>query len=113
MGADLAIHLDVARAPWDRAAALDLGGDRPLHRVVFPPPAFTDTDRAEQEARLTATEWAQPALAVHSLALLAVLEALGVTPDCVAGHSFGELVASARGGCLRRRHARAARPPAR
>jgi acyl transferase domain-containing protein len=92
MGGDLATHLDRARAVWDRAARLDLG-DRPLHRVVFPPPAFTDVERAEQENRLTATEWAQPALAVHSLALLDVLDALGVRPDRVAGHSFGELVA--------------------
>jgi acyl transferase domain-containing protein/NADP-dependent 3-hydroxy acid dehydrogenase YdfG len=92
MGSDLAIHLDEARGAWDRAAGLHLG-DRPLHRVVFPPPAFTDIERADQETRLTATEWAQPALAVHSLALLDVLAAIGLAADCTAGHSFGELVA--------------------
>jgi len=92
MGGDIAMHVDRARGPWDRAARLDLA-DVPLHRVVFPPPAFTDAERAGQEARLTATEWAQPALAVHSLALLEVLDSIGVVPDCVAGHSFGELVA--------------------
>jgi len=92
MGGDIAIHLDDARRPWDRAARLELA-DTPLHRIVFPPPAFTDAERAAQEARLTATEWAQPALAVHSLALLEVLKAIGIAPDCVAGHSFGELAA--------------------
>jgi acyl transferase domain-containing protein len=92
MGADLAMHLRLARSAWDDAARLEWGGV-PLHAVVFPPPAFTPAERAEQEARLTATEWAQPALAVHSLALLAVLGSLGVTADCLAGHSFGELVA--------------------
>jgi acyl transferase domain-containing protein/NADP-dependent 3-hydroxy acid dehydrogenase YdfG/acyl carrier protein len=92
MGADLAMHMPQAQAVWDRAAGRDLG-DVPLHRVVFPPPAAGGDDQREQERRLTATEWAQPALAVHSAALLAVLSELGLRPDCVAGHSFGELVA--------------------
>jgi acyl transferase domain-containing protein/acyl carrier protein len=92
MGAELAIHEPRAQAVWDAHGCLD-SGDRPLHRVVFPPPAFTDEDRAAQQALLIRTEWAQPALAVHSLALLRVLEGLGLRPDCVAGHSFGELVA--------------------
>ncbi len=92
MGADLAVHLPLARAAWDSAAGLALG-DIPLHRVVFPPPAFSDSGHADADALLTATEWAQPALAVHSVAMLAVLASLGLKPDCVAGHSFGELVA--------------------
>jgi acyl transferase domain-containing protein/NADP-dependent 3-hydroxy acid dehydrogenase YdfG len=92
MGSDLAMHMPQAQAVWDRAAGLDLG-DTPLHRVVFPPPACTDSGRLDQEARLTATEWAQPALAVHSAALLSVLAELKLVPDCVAGHSFGELTA--------------------
>ncbi|WP_329222657.1 SDR family NAD(P)-dependent oxidoreductase [Streptomyces sp. NBC_01485] len=92
MGADLAMHLPQARAAWDRAATIDVG-DRPLHRVVFPEPAFDEEQRAAQQALLTRTEWAQPALAVQSLAQLGVLRTLGIRPDCLAGHSFGELVA--------------------
>ncbi len=92
MGADLAMEFPAARAAWDRAAAAEQG-DRRLHQVVFPVPVFNDADRDAQQAALTATEWAQPALAVQSLAQLGVLDSLGVTPDAVAGHSFGELVA--------------------
>jgi acyl transferase domain-containing protein/acyl carrier protein len=92
MGADLAVHLSAARAVWDQAADVDLGDD-PLHRVVFSPPAFTDEDRAAQRDRLTATEWAQPALAAHSAALLAVLRDLGLEAGHLAGHSLGELAA--------------------
>ncbi|WP_221761184.1 type I polyketide synthase [Kibdelosporangium aridum] len=91
MGADVAMHFPAAGAVWDWAAAIDIG-DRPLHDVVFPIPVFTDAEQAAQERLLTETEWAQPALAVSSLALLNVLRALGLRPDCVAGHSFGELV---------------------
>jgi len=92
MGGDLAMEFPAARAAWDRAAGLSLG-DRSLQSVVFPVPVFTDADRDAQQAALTATEWAQPALAVQSLAQLGLLDALKISPDAVAGHSFGELVA--------------------
>ncbi|MEV8341369.1 SDR family NAD(P)-dependent oxidoreductase [Streptomyces niveus] len=99
MGAGLAMLAPAAQAVWDRLGGATFDG-RPLHRLVFPPPAFTDEERAAQAARLAATEWAQPALAVHALASLAVLRGLGVRPDCVAGHSFGELVALHCAGAL-------------
>ncbi|HEX7600806.1 MAG TPA: beta-ketoacyl synthase N-terminal-like domain-containing protein, partial [Polyangiaceae bacterium] len=92
MGADVAMTFDAARAAWDGAAAQKLDGVR-LHEVVFPRPVFTDLDRDAQLLKLTATEWAQPALGVQSLALENVLRAVGVRPSCVAGHSFGEVAA--------------------
>ncbi|TDC22841.1 SDR family oxidoreductase [Streptomyces sp. 8K308] len=99
MGADLAMLAPSAQAVWDRLGSIEFEG-RPLHRVVFPPPAFSDEERDGQQALLRATEWAQPALAVHSLALLAVVHGLGLEPDCVAGHSFGELTALHAAGAL-------------
>ncbi len=99
MGADLAMEFPAARTVWDATGGLDLG-DRPLHSVVFPVPAFTDRERNAQQATLTATEWAQPALAVQSLAQLDLLDALKISPDAVAGHSFGELVALHTAGAI-------------
>ncbi|WTX65447.1 SDR family oxidoreductase [Streptomyces halstedii] len=99
MGADLAMLSPAAQAVWDRLGATGFDG-HPLHRVVFPPPAFTEEEHAARRARLAATEWAQPALAVHALALLEVVRGLGLRPDCVAGHSFGELVALHCAGVL-------------
>ncbi|WP_146060166.1 type I polyketide synthase, partial [Streptomyces sp. SM5] len=99
MGADLAMLSPGAQAVWDRLGATGFDG-HPLHRVVFPPPAFTEEEHADRRARLAATEWAQPALAVHALALLEVVRGLGLRPDCVAGHSFGELVALHCAGVL-------------
>ncbi|WP_394833700.1 SDR family oxidoreductase [Pendulispora rubella] len=99
MGADLAMAFDAAREVWDDAAALQFDG-APVHEVVFPRPVFTDADRDAQAARLTATEWAQPAIGVTSLAALSVLREAGVHPDAVGGHSFGEVTALCAAGAL-------------
>ncbi|MFD6194266.1 SDR family oxidoreductase [Streptomyces sp. NPDC060275] len=99
MGAALAMFAPAAQAVWDRTAGRRFG-ERSLHSVVFPPPGFGDAEREAQAALLNATEWAQPALAVHSLALLEVVRGLGLRPDCVGGHSFGELVALHAAGAL-------------
>ncbi|WP_372405427.1 SDR family oxidoreductase [Streptomyces luteireticuli] len=91
MGGDLACHHPGALAIWDTVGGTG-HGDVALHRVVFPPPVPEDA-RDAQTRLLAATEWAQPALAAHSLSLLCLLEELGLRPDCVAGHSLGELIA--------------------
>ncbi len=93
MGDALAMQFESARQVWDQAANLNMDGETPLHQVVFPRPVFSTPDLAEQQAELTATEWAQPAIGAHSAALLAQLRALGVNADAYAGHSFGELMA--------------------
>ena len=92
MGSDIAQHFSAARSAWDAAAALQFERQA-LHNVVFPIPVFSDAEREAQAALLTATEWAQPALAAQSLALLGILGELKLQPSAVGGHSFGELVA--------------------
>ncbi|MBZ5504301.1 MAG: SDR family oxidoreductase [Acidobacteriia bacterium] len=92
MGADVAMAFDEARTAWDAAAGFRFEGES-IHRVVFPPPALTAEARMAQTSKLTATEWAQVALGVHSVALMNVLRAVGIRPECVAGHSFGEITA--------------------
>jgi len=100
MGADVAMASATALAVWDRAAALEFAPGIRLHDVVFPRPVFDEAARGEQRARVTATEWAQPALGATSLALLAILREAGVQPAAVAGHSFGELTALCAAGAL-------------
>jgi [acyl-carrier-protein] S-malonyltransferase len=50
---------------------------------------------------LTLTHNAQPAILLHSIAVLAVLEAKGITPAAVAGHSLGEFSALVAAGFVR------------
>ncbi|MFI0710248.1 SDR family NAD(P)-dependent oxidoreductase [Streptomyces inhibens] len=61
--------------------------------AMFPPTAFTAERRAAQQAALTDTRVAQPALGLASAAAHRLLTELGVRPDCAAGHSYGELTA--------------------
>ncbi len=72
----------------------------PLHDVVFPKPSFEPGAKDAHAARLTRTEWAQPAIGAASLATLRLLEQTGLTPRAVAGHSFGEVVALHAAGAI-------------
>nr|MBX2803673.1 acyltransferase domain-containing protein [Myxococcales bacterium] len=99
MTAGQVMLLDSARQAFDDAAGLELG-PVPLHQIVFPPGVFDDVARDKQRAALTATEWAQPAIGAASLALLGVMEQLGVRPDVVGGHSYGEVTALCAAGAL-------------
>ena len=98
MGGAVAINAEPALAAWDAVADLELGEHR-LQDVVYPRPVFTPEDDAAQSERITATEWAQPAIGVTSQAYLAVARAVGLTPDAVAGHSYGEVTALHAAGC--------------
>jgi acyl transferase domain-containing protein/NAD(P)-dependent dehydrogenase (short-subunit alcohol dehydrogenase family)/acyl carrier protein len=100
MGADLAMHFELAQDVWDRLGARELEPGWPLHRIVFPRPVFGDEERDAQARRLTATEWAQPAIGVSSLAILELLRAARLEPSCVGGHSFGEVTALHAAGAL-------------
>jgi [acyl-carrier-protein] S-malonyltransferase len=52
------------------------------------------------DAQLRATENAQPAIVFHSLAVLQRLQAAGVEPGAVAGHSLGEFAGLVAAGGL-------------
>jgi acyl transferase domain-containing protein len=88
MGAELH-RFDVVADTLDEAEAALPG----LAGVLYPIPTFSPADRKAQEARLTATEWAQPALGAVSVAMARLLGALGLVADMAGGHSFGELTA--------------------
>ena len=67
--------------------------ERNLAGAIYPPPTHDVAARDQQEATLTDTQNAQPALGAISLAMLRVLKRFGIEADFTAGHSYGELVA--------------------
>ncbi len=95
MGAQVAMTWPEAVGAWDAAEGAVAG----LADIVFPRPDFSATAE-DWQTRLTATEWAQPAIGACSLSLLRVLSRLGVSADCVGGHSYGEVTALHAAGVL-------------
>ncbi|MGW5316095.1 beta-ketoacyl synthase N-terminal-like domain-containing protein [Nocardia thailandica] len=93
MGADAALNNPPVGAAFDAANASFAGAPRRLGAVVFPPPAFTDEARAEQENTLRRTEFAQPAIGALAAGQFRVLADFGLRPAGFLGHSFGELTA--------------------
>ncbi|MDH5675266.1 MAG: SDR family NAD(P)-dependent oxidoreductase [Myxococcales bacterium] len=71
-----------------------------LIEAMMPPGAYDVETRRLQKASLADTRRAQPALGVVHLAMADLLRSLGVTPDMVAGHSYGELSALVVAGSL-------------
>ncbi|WDZ86647.1 type I polyketide synthase [Micromonospora cathayae] len=66
--------------------------DRDAAELLFPPTAFDQQTRKQQEDRVRDTRVAQPVLGIGGLAVDHLLRRLGVRPDMTGGHSYGELV---------------------
>ena len=98
---DLALHFDEVRDAFAEADA-SLKGKLPqaLSRYVFPPPAFSDEERAAQQAAVTQTNVAQPAIGAASVAMERLLAGFGIGADVAAGHSYGEYVALHQAGAF-------------
>lgn len=76
----------------------DLQAEPELAALMFPPKALSESQQAAQQAAITDTRAAQPALGLAGTALFRWLSALGLKPAMAAGHSYGELVALSTAG---------------
>ncbi|VUD47119.1 Phenolphthiocerol synthesis polyketide synthase type I Pks15/1 [Thalassocella blandensis] len=65
---------------------------------LFPPTAYDEAGQKAQKLNITDTRVAQPTLGMADFAMASVLQSLGVKPEMLAGHSYGELVALAVAG---------------
>ena len=74
----------------------------PLTRLAYPPQAFTPEDEEKQRLQLRDTHLAQPLLGALSSGSYRLMRRLGFTPDCLAGHSYGEFAALHCAGAMNR-----------
>ncbi|WP_216637893.1 type I polyketide synthase [Actinoalloteichus hymeniacidonis] len=68
--------------------------------VVYPAPPRDQSSELAQRRAVTETTVAQQALGGTGLLVAELLERLGIHPDMVAGHSYGELVALCAAGVM-------------
>ncbi|MBM7774900.1 acyl transferase domain-containing protein [Actinokineospora baliensis] len=81
---------------------LKAGLDSPVAATAFPPAAFDPDAVVAQDAALRDTRVAQPALGLAAVAVAELLDRVGVRPDLLGGHSYGELVALSVAGSFDR-----------
>jgi len=69
--------------------------------ILYPPTVYTEKQHKAQTKAITETRAAQVTLGMVEMALYRFLEKVGVVPDMLAGHSYGELVALTAAGVLK------------
>ncbi len=98
---DLALVFDEVRSAFeDFDTTLSKAGRPPIGPKVFPPSMLDSVARERARLELQKTDLAQPAVGAASVGMFRLLGSLGLTPDVVAGHSYGELVALHASGAL-------------
>ena len=65
----------------------------PFTRLAYPPAAFGAENEETQRRQLRDTHLAQPLLGALSSGSFRLMKRLGFSPDCLAGHSYGEFAA--------------------
>lgn len=97
----LAVAFSEVRRAFDGAERRLAGAlELPLGRYVYPPTAFSPEQEERARAALMRTEVAQPAVGAADLGMFHLLTRLGLNPDFLAGHSYGDYAALCAAGAI-------------
>lgn len=69
-----------------------------LSDYIYPAPSFDPDDEKRNQEVLTRTNITQPAVGASDMGLFHLMQAFGIRPAMVAGHSYGEFVALCAAG---------------
>jgi acyl transferase domain-containing protein/NAD(P)H-dependent flavin oxidoreductase YrpB (nitropropane dioxygenase family)/NADP-dependent 3-hydroxy acid dehydrogenase YdfG len=92
--------LSSADAVLQTEFAQRFGAGKHLSHFIFPRGAYDDAAKAAAKEALTSTDVAQPALGAVEVALWRLVQSMGLQPDMLAGHSYGEFVALFAAGAI-------------
>lgn len=94
MGREMSLYFSAFRNNLELANQLFQSSfPRRFSDHLYPEASFERTIQKNQETALNDTHIAQPAIGVISVSYLDILSQLGINPDLLAGHSFGEITA--------------------
>lgn len=99
MGGPLAQAFPLARQAWDTLGRMKFEGHT-IKEMVFPAEGISEQEAKFAFLRLCGAEWTNPTIGVAAEAILNLLDAIGVRPDAVASHSFGDIAALRAAGVL-------------
>jgi acyl transferase domain-containing protein/NAD(P)H-dependent flavin oxidoreductase YrpB (nitropropane dioxygenase family)/NADP-dependent 3-hydroxy acid dehydrogenase YdfG len=98
---ETAVHIDELRSAVELAdASLRDALPERLSARVWPPAAFDAETEAQQNAAITDTRYAQPAIGALSLGYLRFARRLGLSAIATGGHSYGEYGALMAAGAI-------------
>jgi acyl transferase domain-containing protein len=73
-----------------------------LSQFIYPPSAYSKANEASNQQQLTDTHIAQPAIGAVEAGYMDLVARLGLKPDMVGGHSYGEYAALHAAGVISR-----------
>lgn len=92
MGEPLARAFPAAARVWERLGAMRFD-DLTIGEVIFPDDTVDEGKAKAAYLRLSGADWTNPAISVVGEAILALVTKMGVHPDGVGAHSFGDISA--------------------
>lgn len=99
MGGALAEVYPAAGLIWDTLGDTRFAG-KSIREVVFPEDAMDEASLKNAYLRLSGADWTNPGIAVAGESIFSLLTEMGLYPDAVAAHSFGDISAFRSAGIL-------------